>query len=113
MGTWMKRSAILALAVALSVPSIAPAAAEGGRGAAFAAGVAAGIIGLGILGEEAERERAYSQGNYGGDGYGYGPSCHPGPLECRTYDAPCYHNDYGEYVCPPPERHCFRREICD
>jgi hypothetical protein len=104
MRTWIKRGAILALAAALIPVSAAPVAADG-RGAAFGAGVAAGIIGLGVMGAiEAQREREYYESHY------YG--CHPGPLECRVYEPRCFHDEYGAYICPPVERRCFRREIC-
>ncbi len=109
MKTWGKRSAVLALAAAFASTSVAPASADwyyrGGPG--FGAGVAVGVLGLGIMGAAAaERERAYYYSHYG-------PYCHPGPLECHMYDAPCFHNEYGEPVCPPVERRCFRRPICD
>ncbi|MGO9483727.1 MAG: hypothetical protein ACLPX9_03950 [Rhodomicrobium sp.] len=111
MRTWIKRSVVFAMAAAFISTSVAPASAygwyRGGPGPGFGAGVAAGILGLGILGAAAaERERAYYYGYYG-------PYCHPGPLECHMYDAPCFHNEYGEPVCPPVERRCFRRPICD
>jgi hypothetical protein len=105
MRTWIKRSAVLAVTAVFISAGVAPASAHD-NGAAFGAGVAAGILGLGVLGAmEADRERDYYSN--------YGPSCRPGPLECRTYGAPCFHDEYGAYICPPPERHCFRRPICD
>lgn len=113
MTSWIGRGLVFALAAALISASSAPASADyyyrGGPGPGFAAGVAAGVIGLGILGAAAS-ERAYYDGYY--DGY-YGANCRPGPVECRTYDAPCFHNEYGDYICPAPERRCFRRSYCD
>jgi hypothetical protein len=106
MNTWIKRGVLLALAAALIPSGAAPASADG-RGAAFGAGVAAGIIGLGVLGAaEAQRERDYYYSHYG-------PYCHPGPLECHTYEPRCFHDDYGAFICPPPERRCFRHPVCD
>ncbi len=106
MTTWIKRGAVLAAAAILLSTSVAPAPAHD-HGAAFGAGVAAGIIGLGIMGAmEAERDRDYYRSQYG-------PGCRPGPMECRLYDVPCFHDEYGAYICPPPERHCSRRPMCD
>ncbi|MBI4724119.1 MAG: hypothetical protein HY765_03755 [Rhodomicrobium sp.] len=104
MRSWIKPAIALVLAAGLMSASVAPASAgHRNRGAGVAAGVAAGIIGLGILGAEAEAERqAYE-----------GADCRPGPRECRTVERPCFHNDYGDYVCPAPERRCFRRQYCD
>ncbi len=94
MKNWIKRSAALALAAALMPATVSPAPADGWRGPGFGAGVAAGILGLGVMGAiEAERERDYYYGNYG-------PACHPGPLECRMYDSPCFHDEYGAYYLP-------------
>ena len=107
MRSWIKRGAIVALAAAVVFPvNVAPVAAHD-HGGGFGAGVAAGILGLGVLGAiESERDRDYYEGRYG-------PYCRPGPLECHTYEARCYRDEYGERVCPPAERRCFRREICD
>jgi hypothetical protein len=96
------------LAGSLVPASLTPASADyygggPGPGAAFAAGLATGIIGMGIAGSA---PAPYYYGAYDD------PRCHPGPLECRTYAPPCYNNEYGEYVCPPPARSCFRRPIC-
>lgn len=103
-----KAGVALAFAAAMMTASTAPASADyywhrhhGGAG--VAAGVAAGIIGLGILGAAAANERHYYAGEY----------CHPGPLECHTFERPCFHNDYGDYICPAPERRCFRRPYCE
>ena len=93
----------LAVATGLMAANAAPASADyWGHGPGFAAGVAAGIIGLGIIGAEAARDRPY-----------YGAACYPGPLECHMVEPPCFHNENGDYVCPRPERRCFHRQYCD
>jgi hypothetical protein len=93
------------LAVALTIPQIQQAEA-GRRGAGVAAGVAAGIIGLGILGAaaEAERRRHYHDGGYGG--------CYKGPRQCRIVGRDCYRDEYGDRVCEPVRR-CYRQTYCD
>lgn len=82
--------------VALSEP------AEARRGGRVAAGVAAGIIGLGILGAYAHsRERSHVR------------TCYEGPRECYWRDRHCFYNRYGDYVCRGGERVCSRRTVCD
>jgi hypothetical protein len=105
MKSWIKSGLALVLAAGLLSASLAPASADHyDRGAGVAVGVAAGILGLGILGAAASHDRPYYEG---------GAYCHPGPLECRTFAPPCFHNEYGDYVCPAPERRCFRRPYCE
>ena len=98
-------SALMALtfAAGLMASSVSIAEARGGRG--VAAGVAAGIIGLGILGAAAEaRDRDY----YGDEG-----RCYPGPEECGWRDRHCFENRYGEWVCRGGRYTCWRPEVCD
>jgi hypothetical protein len=129
-----KSGLALVLATTLFATSIAPASADyyywrrrgggWGRGPGVAAGVAAGIIGLGILGAAA-RDRYYYDRYYYGPGYpppppgyvpgyapAYGPNCHPGPVECRTVTPPCFINRFGDQVCPAPQQQCAERPIC-
>ncbi len=101
----MKTISRLILALCLSAAVVAAntqtAEARKGRGAAFAAGVAAGIIGLGIIGAaEAEHRRA-------------GRECYRGRRVCDVVERDCYENRYGDYICPAPERRCYRPLICD
>ena len=129
-----KSGMALVLAAALFATSIAPASADysiggvdgGGGGAAVAAGVVAGIVGLGILGAAA-RDRYYYPERYYGPGYppppgyvpgyapgyapNYGPNCRPGPVECHAVTPPCFRNQYGDNICPAPERRCVERPI--
>lgn len=94
----------LALIAGMVATSAEQAEARGGRG--FAVGVAAGLIGLGILGAAAARDRHYHRG-------GYGPECYPGPRRCRWENQRCFENRYGEYVCRGGDYVCGRAMICD
>ena len=95
--------AILLLAIAIPIPE---SSAHDGRNAE-AFGIAAGIVGLGLLGAAAEAEARRSGLPY------YGASCYPGPRECDYVERPCYYNDFGDEICPAPYRRCYRRPICD
>jgi hypothetical protein len=90
----------LALLFGAGAASIQPAAAHDGR---VAAGVAAGIIGLGLLGAyAASRDRAY-----------YGGECYRGAPRCEWVEGRCYFNDYGDRVCRPGYERCLRPTICE
>lgn len=105
--TPMKRlmSALLALTFAFGLAAASTNTAEAGsRGRGVAAGVAAGIIGLGILGA-ASSARA--------DHYYDDDRCYPGPEECGYRGGGCYENEYGEEVCRRGRYTCWRRTVCD
>jgi hypothetical protein len=91
----------LTLAAGLAVSTVEPA--EAGRGGRVAAGVAAGIITLGVLGALSNRGHAY----YGG------PVCYEGPRECRWTGRSCYYSRYGEYICRGGRYQCYRPTYCD
>jgi hypothetical protein len=91
----------LALAAGLAASTIQPAEARGGR---VAAGIAAGIITLGVLGAVADANRR---------AYGYGPACYEGPRECHYTGRSCYYNRFGDYVCRGGRYECYRPTICD
>ena len=86
-------NAMMALALAFGRAFVgaqhAPAR-EGGVGV----GVAAGIIGLGILGAAAARDydrpRYYSR---------YDEGCFRGRRECHWTDRRCFENEFGDTVC--------------
>jgi hypothetical protein len=79
--------------------------AEAGRGGRIAAGVAAGIIGLGILGAYAHaRDRHYR---------GYDEVCYKGPKECGWVGRRCFENRWGEVVCRGGRWTCWRDTYCD
>jgi hypothetical protein len=90
----------LALAVGLAVSTVEPA--EAGRGGRIAAGVAAGIITLGVLGALSSR-----------GAYGYGPACYEGPRECHWTGRRCHYNSRGDYICRGGNYQCYRPTICD
>ena len=93
---------LMALTLAAGMASVTLHDAEAGRGGRVAAGVAAGIIGLGILGAAAHR-----------GGYYYDDGCYRGRLRCRWEGGRCFENRYGEEVCRGGERVCHRPLICD
>lgn len=98
------------MAVALAFGAVAstyePAEARH-RGGRVAAGIAAGIIGLGILGAYANsRDRGYE--------YRYrARECYPGPEQCGYGARRCFYNDWGDYVCRRGQWRCWREEICE
>jgi hypothetical protein len=103
MKTFIKLLAALGLAIAISAIPTHEAEARKGRGAAFAAGVAAGIIGLGIIGAAEADARA----RYGGG------HCYKGRRVCDVVERDCFYNRAGDLICPAPERRCYRPTICD
>ncbi len=107
MRSWINPGLAFVLAGGLMTANVQPASADYyGGGPAFAAGLATGIIGMGIIGAARSAPPPYYYGAYDD------PRCHPGPLECNTFAPPCYTNEFGENVCPPPARRCFRRPVC-
>jgi len=98
----------LAAATSMTLAAIPDAQARHGRGAAVGAGVAAGIIGLGILGAAAaarDRPRYYSRYDDG--------ACYRGPLECRWTGRRCFENEFGDTICRGGREICERPLICD
>lgn len=94
---------LLAATVALGAITTTSEPAEARRGARIAAGVAAGIIGLGILGAYAHARPRY-----------YGGSCYRVGGGCYWKEGRCYHNRYGDYVCARGYQVCERaRTVCD
>lgn len=79
--------------------------AEAGRGGRVAAGVAAGIIGLGVLGAYAHaRDRHYRA---------YDEVCYRGPRECGWVGRRCFVNRWGEDVCRGGRWTCWRDTVCE
>ena len=94
----------LTLLAGFTATSIQPA--EAGRGGRVAAGVAAGIIGLGLLGAYAHsRERDYYYRSHG--------ECYPGPEECGWKNRRCFVNSWGDRVCRGGRWTCWRPTYCD
>lgn len=95
----------LTLVVGIGAASVQPAEARGGRAAA---GIAAGIIGLGILGAYAHaRDREYYRERE------YVRECHPGPEECGWRGRRCFTNSWGDTVCRGGRWTCWRPTYCD
>lgn len=95
----------LALVVGVTASSAPPAEARGGG--RVAAGIAAGIIGLGVLGAYAHaRDREYYYANGGGE-------CYPGPERCGWVNRHCFENRWGDYVCRGGRWTCWRPTYCD
>lgn len=90
----------LSLALAIIATNTQTAEAGRGRGGAFAAGIATGILGMGIIGAAEARRRA-------------GGACYRGRRVCETVEPACFENRYGDYICPDVERRCYRPLICD
>jgi len=92
-----------------AVMTSASAPAEAGRGGRVAAGIAAGIIGLGVLGAvaNARDQRHYSR--YRDDE----EVCYKGPRECGWTGRRCFENRYGEEVCRGGRWTCWRDTICE
>ena len=88
--------------------AMADPAEAGRRHRHLGVGIAAGIIGLGILGAIAESQR-YRHGpvyrSYGG--------CYKGPRRCRWVRGGCWINRWGERVCRRGVRRCWRPTYCD
>lgn len=93
----------ISLVAALIIAPIQQAQAHDGVGTA--AGIAAGIIGLGILGAAASSRRDYYYASEGG--------CYPGPRECHWSHRRCFEDPYGELVCGGGDYVCRRPLICD
>jgi hypothetical protein len=98
-------SSLMAVAMVTSVgisTAVQPAEA-GGRNVGV--GIAAGIIGLGILGAYANaRDREHYRSSGG---------CYKGPEQCSWRDRHCFENRYGDYVCRGGVYRCYRPTICD
>ena len=99
---------LLALTLAAGIATVSVQQAEAGRGGRVGLGVAAGIIGLGILGAAAS---ARGDGYYDDD-YDEG-GCYRGRRRCHWEGRRCYEDRYGDTVCRGGERVCHRPLICD
>ena len=101
---------LMALTMAFGIVATQPTPAEAGhRGGRVVAGVAAGIIGLGVLGAIAHaNERSYNRQYYRSSG-----ECYPGPERCGYSNRRCFYNSYGDYICRGGQYRCWRETICD
>lgn len=97
---------LMAMTLAAGMATASIDRAEAGHGRGIAAGIAAGIIGLGILGAAAEARHGYDYDDYD-DG------CYRGPRRCYWENRHCFENRYGDYVCRGGDYVCRRPLICD
>lgn len=96
---------VLTLAFGVVTAQSTPADA-GRRGGRVAAGVAAGIIGLGVLGAIAHANERHHYRRSSGE-------CYPGPEHCGYSSRRCFYDNYGDYVCRRGAYRCWRETICD
>jgi hypothetical protein len=103
-------ASLLAVTLAFgAVMTTNTAPAEAGRGGRVAAGIAAGIIGLGVLGAYANaRDRGYDRGYRA-----YDEVCYKGPKECGWVGRRCFENRYGDEVCRGGRWTCWRDTVCE
>jgi hypothetical protein len=99
---------VLALTLAAGLASATVREAQAGHGGRVAAGIAAGLIGLGLIGAAASAHRydGYDE-DYDGD------RCYRGRPRCHWEERSCYENRYGDVVCRGGSRVCRRPLICD
>jgi hypothetical protein len=98
---------LMALTLAAGLAAAPVQQADAGRGRGIAAGVAAGIIGLAILGA-ASRHRGYDYDDYDDNG-----GCYRGQRRCYWQNRHCFENRYGDTVCRGGDYVCRRPLICD
>jgi len=97
---------LLALTLAAGMATASVQQAEAGhRGVGL--GIAAGVIGLGLLGAAAS-----ARGDRYYDDYDEG-RCYRGRPRCHWEGGRCFENRYGEEVCRGGERVCHRPLVCD
>ncbi len=103
-------NAVMALAIVIGVAITTAPQAEARHGRGLGVGIAAGIIGLGILGAAANaREyRSYSYSAYDDD-----EVCYRGHRECHWTGRRCFENRWGDTVCRGGRYLCERPLICE
>lgn len=98
----------LTLAVGFAV-SAAPQAEAGKYHNGVGVGIAAGIIGLGLLGAASgANARGYGYSSYDDD-----DACYRGPRECHWTGRRCFENRWGDTVCRGGRYVCERPLICE
>jgi len=98
--------AFMALVMAFGLMASAAPQAEARHGRGVGLGIAAGIIGLGILGAA----RAHADDRYYSR---YDDGCYYGRRECHWAGRRCFENEWGDEVCRGGRYVCDRPLICD
>ena len=103
--------ALMALTMAFGFAMSTAPQAEARRGVGI--GIAAGIIGLGILGAAASarpygHHRSYNYSSYDDD-----RECYRGERECHWTGRRCFENRWGDTVCRGGRYVCERPVICE
>lgn len=109
-----KKLLTLTLLVSLSTSSymtVGADTAQAGHRGSLAAGIAGGLIGLGLLSAYAHaRDHVYYRGH---DYERYPEVCHRGPRECGWVGRRCFENPWGEVICRGGRWSCWRETYCD
>lgn len=100
----------LTMVFGLAISSAPQAEARGGHGRGLGIGLAAGIIGLGILGASANA-RGYPYRSY--SRYDDDRECYRGARECHWSGRRCFENRWGDTVCRGGRYVCERALICE
>lgn len=98
---------VLAMSAGVMASSIAPAEA-GRRHSGIGLGIAAGIIGLGVLSAATAHAGPRYYSRYEDD-----EVCYRGPRECHWSGRHCFENRYGDLVCRGGRYVCERPLVCD
>ncbi|MEQ1669416.1 MAG: hypothetical protein ABL893_01020 [Hyphomicrobium sp.] len=102
--------ALMALTMMFGLAVASAPQAEARRGHGLGVGIAAGIIGLGILGAAANA-RGYPHRSY--SAYDDGGECYRGQRECHWSGRRCFENRWGDTVCRGGRYVCERPLICE
>ena len=99
---------LIAFAVTCGLAFAGVPRAEAHDGGGVGLGIAAGIIGLGVLGAAAAPYPYYGPRYYSR----YDDRCYYGSRECHVTERHCFENDYGDTVCRGGHEVCDRPVIC-
>ena len=102
--------ALMALAMVIGVAIASAPQAEARHSRGLGVGIAAGIIGLGILGA-ASNARGYPYRSY--SAYDDDEVCYRGRRECHWTGRRCFENRWGDTVCRGGRYICERPLICE
>ena len=103
--------ALMALTMAFGLAATAAPEAKADHGRGVGIGIAAGIIGLGLLSAAGAHARGYNHSYY--SAYDDDRECYRGPRECHWSGRRCFENSYGDTVCRGGRYLCERPLICE